>query len=211
MPYVQRAAIALAERGVAFERVIVDLDDPPPWFARISPLRKVPLLRVGVADEATVLFESAAIVEYLDDTLPQPLHPHDALERARHRAWIEFGSAVLNDIWRFYTAHDASAFDAARAALRSKFERVEAELAAGPWFAGTRFSLVDALFGPVFRYWQVFDEVGDFRIFDGLPKVVAWRAALAARISVRDAVAPDYAVRLAAYIRKQKGHLATLM
>lgn len=63
-PYVQRAAIALAEKGVPFERRTVDLADKPGWFRAISPLGKVPLLQVGDA----VLFESAVIVEYLDDT-----------------------------------------------------------------------------------------------------------------------------------------------
>ncbi|TGU31135.1 glutathione S-transferase family protein, partial [bacterium M00.F.Ca.ET.152.01.1.1] len=45
-PYVQRAAIALAEKAVPFERVNVDLADKPDWFRAISPLGKVPLLRV---------------------------------------------------------------------------------------------------------------------------------------------------------------------
>ena len=78
-PYVQRAAIALAEKGVAFERVVIDLDRPPEWFHTLSPLGKVPLLRVG--DDA-VLFESTAIVEYLEDTLP----PRAAPERSDRNA-----------------------------------------------------------------------------------------------------------------------------
>jgi len=61
-PYVQRAAIALAEKGVPFERRDVDLANKPDWFEAISPLGKVPLLQVD--DE--VLFESAVIVEYLE-------------------------------------------------------------------------------------------------------------------------------------------------
>lgn len=210
-PYVQRAAIALAEKGAPFERVVIDLDAPPPWFAAISPLGKVPLLQVGRDDEGGVLFESAAIVEYLDDTIAPALHPADPLQRAKHRAWIEFGSAVLNDIWRLYTASDEHGFDTARGALRGKLERLDGQLGPGPWFAGERFTLVDAVFGPVFRYWQVFDRLGGFGLLDGLPRVQAWRATLAARPSVRDAVAPDYAQRLADYIAAQRGHMATLL
>jgi glutathione S-transferase len=63
-PYVQRAAIVLAEKGVPFERIDVDLGNKPGWFKAISPLGKVPLLKVG--DE--VLFESSVIVEYLEET-----------------------------------------------------------------------------------------------------------------------------------------------
>ena len=49
-PYVQRAAIALLEKGVPFERVMVDLSDKPAWFSAISPLGKVPLLQVTHPD-----------------------------------------------------------------------------------------------------------------------------------------------------------------
>src|ERR671924_433287 len=89
-PYVQRAAIALAEKGVPFERVMIDLSNKPGWFAAISPLGKVPLLRVRHDGRETIIFESAVILEFLEETQPNPLHPTDPYEKARHRAWIEF-------------------------------------------------------------------------------------------------------------------------
>ncbi|TIT82812.1 MAG: glutathione S-transferase family protein, partial [Mesorhizobium sp.] len=102
-PYVQRAAIALAEKGVPFERVNVDLANKPDWFRAVSPLGKVPLLRVRQGGKKEVIFESAVILEFLEETETTPLHPADPLMRARHRAWIEFGSAILNAIGRFYS------------------------------------------------------------------------------------------------------------
>lgn len=206
-PYVQRAVISLLEKGVPFERTYVDLANRPPWFKDISPLGKVPLLRT----EGAVVFESAVILEYLEDTQAPALHPRPALERAQHRAWIEFGSSVLADIWNFYTAPDAPALQARAAEMRLKFDRLERQLGAGPYFDGTAFSLVDAVFGPIFRYWDVFDEIGDFGVFTGLAKVGAWRAALMQRRSVRDAVGPDYAVRLRQFLRERRSHLSTLM
>ena len=44
-PYVQRAVIALNEKGVPFERIDIDLANKPDWFLKISPLGKVPVLR----------------------------------------------------------------------------------------------------------------------------------------------------------------------
>src|SRR5215468_1657589 len=120
-PYVQRAAIALAEKGVDFHRIDVDLSDKPEWFRAISPLGKVPLLRVG--DD--VLFESAAIVEYIEETTPNPLHPRDPIERAKHRAWMEFGSSVLADIWVLETTPDPAAFAARRDSFMDKFKQLE--------------------------------------------------------------------------------------
>ena len=79
--------IALTEKGVAHRRHLIDLANKPAWFIAISPLGKVPLLRVEAEDgKEAVLFESAVICEYLEDTQPNPLHPVDPLARARHRA-----------------------------------------------------------------------------------------------------------------------------
>lgn len=205
-PYVQRAVIALTEKGVPFERVDIDLANKPDWFKTISPLGKTPVLLVG----DTAIFESAVILEYLEETQPNPLHPADPLVRAEHRAWIEFGSAILNDIWALYTAPDQSAFDTKAASLRDKFTRVEARLK-GPWFDGERFSLVDTVFGPVFRYNDAFDRIGDFGILRDLPKIAAWRAALAARPSVQAAVSPEYPALLWDFYRTRGSHLSRLM
>ena len=210
-PYVQRAAIALGEKGVPFERVVIDLANKPQWFLDISPLGKVPLLKVQRSDGTeAVLFESNVICEYLEETQPGArLHPEDPLTRAEHRAWMEFGSAILADLWGYETTQDAAVFEQKRLALVGKFERVEAALGAGPYFAGKSFSLVDAVFAPVFRYFEVFDTLIDSRIFAALPKVDAWRKALAARPSVRDAVVPEYPQHLMEFLKRHESHLLT--
>ncbi len=205
-PYVQRAVIALTEKGVPFTRTVVDLADRPDWFTHLSPLGKVPLLKVDNA----VVFESAVICDYLDETLEPRLHPTDPLERARNRAWIEFASTVLNDIWRLYTAPDLAGFEARLTDLRARFVQLEGVLGKGPYFAGSSFTLVDAAFGPVFRYFDLFETFASFRLFEDLPKVLSWRHALAARPSVREAVTPDYSDRLRAFVVAQDGHLGRL-
>jgi len=203
-PYVQRVAIALAERDIACERVYIDLAAKPDWFLALSPLGKVPLLQV----DDDVLFESSVICEYLEDTLPQSLHPADPLERARHRGWMELGSSILADIWSLEIAQDAAGAERATAALRQKLERVEAQLGDGPYFSGARFSLVDAVFASAFRYFELFDQRVDLGLFDALPRVRAWRAALAERPSVRDAVPADYHTRLLDFLRGKQAYLA---
>jgi len=206
-PYVQRAAIVLTEKGLAYERRDIDLADKPDWFLKISPLGKTPVLLVG--DEA--IFESAVICEYLDETTPARLHPADALQRARHRAWIEFGSALLNLISAFYTAADEQALGARAAEIRSRFVQIEAALGDGPFFAGDRFSIVDAVFGPVFRYFDVFDGIEDFGFWRDLTKVQRWRNHLAARPSVVGAVSPDYPERLRSFLLARQSALSRRM
>ncbi len=206
-PFVQRAAIALAEKGVRFERINVDLANKPDWFLAISPLGKVPLLKVGDA----VIFESAVILEYLEETQLNPLHPADPLQRAEHRSWIEFGSTILNDIWTFYTATDDATFAGKAKTLAEKFARLEQRLGDGPYFDGARFSLVDAAFGPVFRYFDVFDRIADLDMLAGKPKIAAWRHVLAQRPSIVHAVKPDYPERLWEFLRTRNSRLSALM
>lgn len=202
-PYVQRAVIALKEKGMPYERIDIDLSAKPDWFLAISPLGKTPVL---LADGQPI-FESAVICEFLEDTTPHALHPPAPLERAKHRAWIEFASATLNSIWSFYTAKDVPAYDSATAALKERFSQLEKALGDGPYFGGARFSLVDAAFGPVFRYFDVFDAVGGVDLFSDLPRTRAWRRALAERQTVKDAVAANYPDLLRAFVIRQGGVL----
>ncbi|MFA1622340.1 glutathione S-transferase family protein [Rhizobium mongolense] len=207
-PYVQRAAIALGEKGAAFERVFIDLDDKPDWFLKISPLGKVPLLLIEEDGRQVALFESAAICEYIDETQPGPrLHPQDALTRARHRGWMEFGSSILADLWMYETTSDRRVLETKRTVLASKFLIIETELSGGPLFVGKNFSLVDAAFAPIFRYFDVFDTISDSHIFDGLEKVKRWRSTLVQRPSVRQAAATDYHERLIAFLEKHQSAL----
>jgi glutathione S-transferase len=206
-PYVQRAVISLTEKRTPYERIDIDLTNKPDWFRALSPLGKTPVLKVGAAP----IFESAVILEYLEDTQTPPLHPADPLCRAEHRSWMEFGSATLNNIAGFYAAPDEATFNAVTRALREKFAVLENRIGFGPYFDGTSFSLVDAVFGPVFRYLNVFDRIGDFGLLANKSKASAWREALAKRPSVRLAVEPDYDTRLWNFLKAQKSYLSRLM
>lgn len=209
-PYVQRAVIALKEKRVSFERVDIDLAGKPDWFLAISPLGKTPVLKVG--DHA--MFESAVILEYLEETQPHPLHPTDPLARAEHRSWIEFGSSVLGDIAGLYSAPNPEGFGTKTEALAKKFGQLEQRLdPVGPYFDGARFSLVDAVFGPVFRYFDVLDTIDDFahRIHVGKPRIAVWRQALSQRPSIIAAVAADYDERLMAFLRARGSHLSQMI
>src|SRR6476469_6861443 len=84
-PYVQRAVIALNEKGVPFERIDLDLANKPDWFLKLSPLGKVPVLVVTSEKGEVALFESNVICEYIEETQAGlKLHPADALRRAEH-------------------------------------------------------------------------------------------------------------------------------
>jgi len=210
-PYVQRAVIALTEKGVALERIDIDLADKPDWFLKLSPLGKVPVLLVETGQSEVALFESNVICEYIEETQGGvALHPKEPLARAQHRAWMEFGSTILGELWGLETTTDPAIFENKRQSVAAKFRRVEQALGSGPFFAGAQFSLVDAVFAPIFRYFDVFDRVIDLAIVSDTPKVRAWRQQLAARPSVRSAVGADYPELLYAFLVRHDAHLLKL-
>ncbi|MDA8747731.1 glutathione S-transferase family protein [Litoreibacter sp.] len=205
-PYVQRAAIALVEKGVDFDRIDIDLSNKPDWFLAISPLGKTPVLCV----DSETIFESSVILEYLEETQPNQLLPKDPIARAQHRSWIEFGSSILNDIAALYNAANAQEFEQKVQILSNKFIRLNSEVA-GEFFAPDGFGLVDAVFGPVFRYFDVLDEIADFGIMAQAPNVVMWRASVAKRPSVVKAVSEHYRADLKDFLLRRKSHLSTVM
>ncbi|WP_020407988.1 glutathione S-transferase family protein [Hahella ganghwensis] len=205
-PYVQRAAILLEEKGIPYERVNIDLSNKPDWFLAISPLGKTPVLLV----DSTPIFESAVICEYLEEVYTPRLHPDSPLEKARHRSWIEFGSSILNDIASFYNAADKNALINRSEMIQAKFRQLE-QVVEGPFFSGRQFTLVDAVYGPVFRYFDTFDTIDNFGFLTGAFKVDSWRLHLSARPSIINAVSEDYPERLQHFLLQRKSALSEMI
>ena len=186
--FVQRAVITLKRKQIAHDITYIDLDDPPEWFLDLSPLKKVPVLKVG--DE--VLFESAVINEYLDEITGGELQPADPLERARNRAWVEFASNMLGNHYMMKMSQDEDRYTRYRDTLVEKLLRVERRLGDGPWFNGEQFSLADTAFAPLFRHDSVAQRQMSIIDTDSMPKVVAWADRLLALPEVRDSVVDEF-------------------
>ena len=78
-PYCARVRIVLAEKGLSYETVEIDLRDRPVWLYDLNPVGKVPVLD----EDGWILPESAVIGEYLNERYPDPpLWPDDPGERA---------------------------------------------------------------------------------------------------------------------------------
>ncbi|MFT5115984.1 MAG: glutathione S-transferase [Parasphingorhabdus sp.] len=146
-PFVQRSAIVMLERGIKFDIEYIDLANPPDWFLDLSPNKKVPLLLV----EGQMLFDSVAINEYLEDAWPGGLHPANLIQRARHRAWIEFSNGCMWAAFHLSVKPTAEEFATVLADLHAQFDYLECHTIANPFFGGERFSLVDASFAPLFQ------------------------------------------------------------
>jgi glutathione S-transferase len=139
-PYCARVRIVLAEKGLGYETVVVDLDDRPAWIYEKNPLGRVPVLE----EEAFVLPESAVINEYLEERYPEPaLWPAEPAERAEGRLLVE----RFDSLSRPYYALRRGEEDA-RARLDDQLAELDALLAGRPFLTGRHFGLADAAYLP---------------------------------------------------------------
>jgi glutathione S-transferase len=123
---------------------------------KISPLGKVPVLLVKTADgEAAAVRELCHLRVHRGHARRRKTSSAGSAAPAQHRAWMEFGSTILSELWGLETTGDPAVFETKRRAVAAKFAQVEKTLGAGPYFAGENFSLVDAVFAPIFRYLRL--------------------------------------------------------
>jgi glutathione S-transferase len=206
-PYVQRSLITLLHKDVEHSITYIELSNPPAWFHKISPLGKVPLLKV----DGEVLFESAVINEYIDETTPERLMPQDALTRAKHRGWIEFGSELLGNQWRCMTFAAGEKYDTARADLRSKLTTLESQLGDGPYFAGNQLSLIDTAYAPFFMRLAQLNPHLELVADGEFPHCERWGESLLALPEVQNSVVDDFAELYRDYIIAAGGYAASRM
>jgi len=186
-PYVHRAAAMMHEKGVPFERRSIDLRAKPDWFLALSPRGKVPLLLV----DGRPLFESQAIIEFIDETHPPSLLGTDPFERARQRAWVAVADDLSNAQYRLFIAAAPEEQQAAAEALAPIAGRYEQAIAEGA-IAPEGFGLGHlALASSALRFAIVDKELG-VRVLPAAPRFEALVRSLALRPSIVRTVPGDY-------------------
>jgi len=139
-PYCARVRIVLAEKGLEYDVVAIDLDDRPAWIYEKNPLGRVPVLE----EDDFVLAESAVINEYLEERWPEPpLWPADPGERALGRLLVH----RFDELSRPYYALRRGD-DGARERLDAQLASLAARLERQPFLSGRAFGLADVAYVP---------------------------------------------------------------
>jgi glutathione S-transferase len=103
-PYCARVRIALAEKGIPYDAVEIDLDDRPAWIYEKNATGRVPVIEEG----DWVLPESAVILEYLEERFPEPpLLPADPADRAEARLRVFRFDHALGDAYYAFRRGEA--------------------------------------------------------------------------------------------------------
>ncbi|WP_440221730.1 glutathione S-transferase N-terminal domain-containing protein [Dokdonella sp. MW10] len=148
-----RVRLVLAAKGVSYDHVTVDLDNPPEDLIDLNPYNSVPTL----VDRDLVLYDTSVICEYLDERYPHPpLMPVDPLSRARLRlAIVRLENDWLTLVDRIDEGGKAA--DAARRTLRDDLVRNAPAFKASRFFLSPEMSLADCALAPLIWRLEALD------------------------------------------------------
>jgi glutathione S-transferase len=184
-PFGRKVRIVLAEKRIACEFQVDSPSNPATRVGDYNPLGKIPVL---VLDDATALFDSRVIVEYLDGLSPvSRMIPEPARERIAVRRWealadgcTEAATAIVTEKRRPRAQQSSESLERQRLKIERGLAAMSAGLGSRAWCSGDHYNLSDVAAGCAFG-------VLDFR----MPDLIAWRsrfpnlAALAAKLDER--------------------------
>jgi glutathione S-transferase len=183
----RRVHMVLLEKGIPFEPIVLDMakraHKAPEYLAR-NPYGRVPT----IVEDDFVLYESTAILEYLEATHPDPpLVPPDARGRAlvsmhMKLADLELGTATGPLLFpkRFLPKEkwDLEAMNKARIGIQRQLGVLEQQLGDQTWLLGERYTLADVCYTPFAEFFPIMGV-------DVPPAVTFWAARLLARPSAQ--------------------------
>ena len=187
-PFAHRTRLVLAEKGVPFELVEIDLANKPSWFGNVSLYGKVPALEHA----GQRIVESAVINEYIEETFPEPrLLPREPARRALARIWIDFANTRLSVAYvKVLLGATEADRQAGHVELAAALELAEREglaklSGAGPYWLGAEPSLVDFTYYPWFERLPALVEHSGFTLPNSLDRLLRWRDGIRQRASVQ--------------------------
>lgn len=208
-PFVQRVTAVLEAKDVAYQIEYISLSDKPQWFLDMSPTGQVPVL---ITETGEALFESDAIVEYIDE-VTSPLIPDlSPVQRARDRAWSYQASKHYLAQCSAMQSRDKDMLLQRESKLRGAFDKVERQLAQrpegeGPFFNGSHLGNVDIAWLPLLHRAGLVARHSGYDMLRDFPAVKAWQAALAGTGLFEKSVSEDFDGRFADFYLSDRSFL----
>ena len=206
-PFVQRVTASLEAKGAAYEIEHIELSDKPDWFVAASPHGQVPIL---FTDDGRALFESDAIVEYVEEVAPSPLLPSDPVEKAQARAWAQLASKNYLVQCAAQRSGDAGTLDERAAPLAAAFAKIGRRLDVRPFAGGHSIGMVDVAWLVLLHRAAIVAARSGYDFLAGLPRVKAWQEAVLATGLAKKSVSGDFEERFAAFYLSESTHLGQL-
>lgn len=206
-PFVQRVTALLEAKGVPHAIEYIELSNKPDWFLEASPNGQVPILFV---DDGRVLFESDAIVEYIDEVTGPALYPSDPVEKAQARAWAYLASKNYLVQCSTQRSPDAKTLDERAERFGTAFAKIEQRLVDGPFAGGDEIGMVDIAWLPLLHRAAIIEVQSGYDFLEGFPRVKAWQEAILGTGLAEESVSDDFEERFTTFYLAESTYLGQL-
>lgn len=203
-PFVQRSRITLLKKQVDHKVTNINLKNKPQWFLNISPLGKVPCLQVG--DD--VLFESAVINEYLDETTGGEFLPKDPLKKAQIRAWIEFTGTLTSSLHTMTMSKTKEDFDERKEIFQAQLNQLERNITGDTTFDASGFTLADTCILPIIQRTKFLDDQYKTGLLEDKPKLKSIGLEHLEKSYVLESIPIDFNQRMIAFLSDAEVYLS---
>lgn len=206
-PFVQRVTALLEAKGASYDVEYIDLGNKPGWFLEASPNGQVPVM---FADDGRALFESGAIVEYVEEVMDPPLYPADPVEKSQARAWSQLASRNYLVQCSMQRSPDEATLRERAAPFAKAVAKVECHLGAAPFAGGNTVGMIDIAWLPLLHRAAIVESYSGFDLLDGFPRAKEWQGTVLATGLAERSVAGDFEKQFAAFYLGESTYLGRL-
>ncbi|MEM9451197.1 MAG: glutathione S-transferase family protein [Cyanobacteria bacterium P01_E01_bin.6] len=206
-PFVQRVTALLEMKGAAYDVEYIDLNNKPRWFLEASPNGQVPIL---ITDEGQVLFESDAIVEYIDEVVGEPLFARDPMKKAQERAWSYLASKHYLVQCSTQRSSDEITLAERSTKFNTAFAKIQTQLGDAPFIGGDSMGMVDIAWTTLLHRTEIIKRRSGYDFLADFPRLKAWRATVMSTGIPAASVSEDFEDRFSAFYLADTTYLGQL-
>jgi len=203
-PFVQRVTALLEAKQIDYEIEYISLRDKPQWFLDISPNGQVPVL---ITDDGDALFESDAIVEYIEEAYPALQAAVSLEQKAKNRAWSYLASKNYLVQCSAQRSPDQAVLKERSEKLAKPFDRIEKQLGDTQYFGGDSIGMVDIAWLPLLHRANIIKQHSGYDFLGDRPKLKQWQQTLLADDLAEKSVATDFTEAFSAFYLSEETYL----
>lgn len=163
-----------------------------------------------ITDGSQVLFESDAIVEYIDEVMGVPMSSEDPVKKAQDRAWSYLASKNYLVQCSAQRSPDSAALEERATKLSTAFGKIEARLGDDPFANGQVPGMIDIAWLPLLHRASIIEQESGYDFLEAFPRVKRWQQDILATGIAERSVAEDFVDRFAAFYLAEETQLGQL-
>ena len=194
----------LEAKSLDYDIQYISLRNKPEWFLEASPNGQVPIL---ITDENQVLFESDAIVEYIEEAFPGSLLSDNLAVKAQERAWSYLATKHYLVQCGVQRSKDKATLVQKSEKLSGAFGKLENRLSGSKFFNGDTLGAVDIAWLTLLHRAAVIEQYSGYDFISQFPKVKVLQSNILATGLADRSVSSDFVEKFTAFYLSKDTYL----